>query len=107
MTLKFLVLSISTDYCVTACINIDYQSTYLNASLLLSDLSLSLGPRDDSAFAVGSGIRFVFASSWFFSNRFRPAKCPWSVSVVLTSCMDVSLERFRVARRGKMAQSHG
>ena len=74
MTLKFLFLSISTDYCVTACINIEYQCTYLNESMLLSDLSLSLGPRDDSAFAIGSGIRFVFTSSCFAFKSFSSSR---------------------------------
>ena len=59
MTLKFLVLSISTDYCVTACINIDCQFTYLNASLLLSDLSLLGHGTICSAFAI-SRLRYSF-----------------------------------------------
>ena len=37
-------------------------------------ISLSLGPRDDSAFATGSGIRFVFTSSCFAFKSFSSSR---------------------------------
>ncbi|EJK70751.1 hypothetical protein THAOC_07861 [Thalassiosira oceanica] len=55
----------------STCINIEHQCTYLNESLIfavdLCLISLSLGPRDDNAFAIGSGIRFVFTADVLYA----------------------------------------
>ncbi|EJK46795.1 hypothetical protein THAOC_34521 [Thalassiosira oceanica] len=56
--------------------------------LQLEDASKQAGGAltDDSAFAIGSGIGFVFTSSCLLSNRFHSAEC--ACPVALTSCMD-------------------